>query len=118
MRGIAYGLAALRFHGIGIPALENHPLAGDVMSYLREVDCPITLRRLQRKVHRLTAGKRDELIATLRDADLVTTHGKEVETVRLADYLSGIPARERFPAITLLSGRPSMGESSGKPSAA
>lgn len=118
LRGIAYGIAALRFHCIGLPSLENDKQAADALAYLRNANRPVRRRDIQRKVYTLMASERDELISRLDEAGLVTVKGKYVEAVRFPDYLSGIPRQEGFPEVTLLTREHDAGKKEAKSSAA
>ncbi len=100
LRGIAYGVAALGFHGRGIGLGSDKTAAMQILTHLRTAG-PCSRRDLQRKLYWLDAKERDRLLARLEEASLVSTAGRHVEAVPLGDYLMGIPGRLRFPQPTL-----------------
>lgn len=100
LRGIAYGAAALGFHGRGIGLGSDKTAAMQILTHLRTAG-PCSRRALQRKVYWLDAKERDRLLSRLVEASLVSTAGRDVEAVPLSDYLMGIPGRCRFPLPAL-----------------
>ncbi len=100
LRGIAYGVAALGFHGRGIGLGTDRTAAIQVLTHLRTAG-PCSRRDLQRKLYKLDKMERDRLLSRLVAASLVSTAGRDVEAVPLGDYLMGIPGRLRFPLPTL-----------------
>lgn len=100
LRGIAYGVAALGFHGRGFGLGGDRPAAMKILSHLRTVGT-CSRRDLQRKLYKLDAKERDRLLSRLVEASLVSTADKDVEAVPLGDYLTGIPGRLRFPLPAL-----------------
>ena len=100
LRGIAYGVAALGFHGRGIGLGADRSGAMQILTHLR-TGGPCSRRDLQRKLYKLDASERDRLLARLVEAALISPTGKELEAVPLGDYLAGIPGRFKFPSPTL-----------------
>lgn len=100
LRGIAYGVAALGFHGRGIGLGVDRPAAMQILTHLRTAG-PCSRRDLQRKLYRLDAQERDRLLARLAEASLISTAGRDVGAVPLGDYLMGISGRLRFPLPAL-----------------
>lgn len=101
LRGIAYGVAALGFHGRGIGLGADIPAAIQILTHLRTAG-PCSRRDLQRKLYRLDKKERDRLVERLVAASLILTSGRDVEAVPLGDYLMGIPGRLRFPQPALV----------------
>ncbi|MCW1886686.1 hypothetical protein OKA04_18250 [Luteolibacter flavescens] len=100
LRGIAYGMAALGFHGIGVSLGDDRPAATQILTHLRTAG-PCSRRDLQRKLYKLDKKERDRLLARLVAASLISSTGKDVEAVPLGDFLIGIPGRSRFPSPSL-----------------
>ena len=102
LRGIAYGAAALGFHGRGIGIGGDKTAAMQILTHLRAAG-PCSRRNLQRKLYKLDAKERDRLLSRLVEVSLISTAAKDVEAVPLGDYLTGIPGRLRFPFPALAS---------------
>jgi hypothetical protein len=101
LRGISYGIASLKYHAYGLGLGIHRSAAVACLSEIRQRG-ETSRRDLQRKVYTLNADSRDHLLQRLEEAGLILTEGKMVRPVSLAEFLKGIPIRERFPEHSLL----------------
>lgn len=98
VRGIAFGLEALVYHGIGVEfrgVKRKHCLS--VLTHLRTVSEPVTRRALQRKVQSLAAADLDVLLPQLEALRLVTLSGKSVQAITLGKFLADLPSTPGMP---------------------
>jgi hypothetical protein len=100
LRGIAYSLAALKYHAHGVGLGSHRPAAGEVLSHVR-LRGDVSRRNLQRKVYTLNAENLGHLLERLEGAGLFSTEGKMVRPVSFEKFLKVTPARERFSTCRL-----------------
>lgn len=102
LRGIAYGVAAHGFLGLGPGTSDDRAMVVGILQYLRGRETT-TKRDVQRKFQTLNADHRDLLLDRLVSSGLIHVSGKEVAAVPFADFLLDVPRRHDFPELCLAS---------------
>lgn len=96
LRGITYGIEALRYLGFGMGLGELRADASTILAFSRGSN-GVTTRSILVKYPRLQGGRRDQLLERLAKEGLVSLEKRNVRAVGLSSFLAAFAASGKLP---------------------
>jgi hypothetical protein len=115
MRGIAFGVESLVFHGYGLLVGPYLALSKKMLTHIRQHG-PCSGRDLQRKFQTIEKETRESLLNTFANEGLIVREQNQISAVSCRDFLASLPTRPLVPKAMTLDGNQTQAAST--PSAA